>query len=272
MNEHLKRFLAVSALLAAYIFAMQWALRTPAKSAEWAPVDMNRTIDQTNFVVNSGCSGTLIDTIGLYILTAHHCVADQYETIERESIDEDGVVTKEKVRKLRDGTVSQISFKGSESIKTVVYKVRLVAGDRNKDLALLQIKSATVPATLSAKMACDPPVRGERIFTVGNPMGLLYSSVTTGIISSLQRDYDMIGLGNETGTEPLMQVSGGVVGGNSGGSVYNASGEFIGVPVLAHRVNEVIAFAVPLNVVKEFLTANKLGRLFDRCTPKDPEQ
>jgi S1-C subfamily serine protease len=236
-----------------------------ALAQTWPLAEMNKVIDQTNFVVNKGCSGTLIDAKRLYVLTANHCVKDQFETVEREKIDDKGVVTKENIKKLRDGTVSQIEFGGSESIRVVTYTVKLIAGDEDVDLALLQIKSGTVPHELAAKLACDMPVRGEPLYIVGNPSGTLYSSVTTGVVSSIQRNYAIVPFDSPDDKKPLMQISGGVVGGNSGGSVYNTSGELIGVPVLANRTNEVIAFAVPLDSIKLFLTANKLGDLFDRC-------
>lgn len=241
------------------------ALASVAHADGWPTTAMNRTIDQTNFQVNDGCSGTLIDVANRYILTANHCVDDQYETVEREKIDEEGVITKEKVRRLRDGVVSQRTYTGAEMVETAVYKTKLVAVDRKRDLAVVQVK-AKLPNTEAAKLSCTSPVRGEQIYTVGNP-SMLYSSVTTGIVSSLQRSYEGIRFGdNEQGAESLMQISGGVVGGNSGGAVYNVRGELVGVPVIANRVNEVIGFAVPLDAIKAFLTDNKLGGVFEgRC-------
>lgn len=232
--------------------------------AQWKPEDMNRTIDDTNFLVNRGCSGTLIDLKARLILTAEHCVDSQYETIEREKISDDGVVTKEKVRRLLDGTVSRITFQGSTSVTTVTYKVRLLATDKSKDLALVQIKDA-YSGKRAAPIACANPVRGETIYIVGNPMASLYSSVTVGVVSSVQRDYGLLGVDNANQEQALMQISGGVVGGNSGGAAYNARGEIVGVPVLGHRTNEVIAFAAPLAAIKEFLAANKFGGLFEHC-------
>jgi S1-C subfamily serine protease len=237
----------------------------PAFADGWPVADMNRTIDQTNFQVNDGCSGTLIDTENRYILTANHCVNDQYETIEREKIDDEGVITKEKVRRLRDGTVTQFTFQGSENIASVSYRVKVIAVDRRVDLAVLQVRGALL-AVPAAKLSCTNPVRGDQIYTVGNPK-MLYASVTTGIVSSFQRDYSSIKFGeSEQAKEPLMQVSGGVVGGNSGGAVYNVRGEIVGVPVIANTVNEVIGFAVPADAIKKFLVENKLGAIFEaRC-------
>lgn len=235
-----------------------WLAAAPVYAADWAVADMNRQIDQTNFVVNRGCSGTLIDVRERLVLTANHCVTDQYETIEREKVADDGTVTKEKVRRLRDGTVSQLSFRGAESVITVQYRTKLKAVDRDRDLAVMQI-IADIPNTTASALACETPVRGEKAYIVGNPMGSLYSSVTTGIISSVQREYATLEFGDsEQAKQPLMQVSGGIIGGNSGGAVYNVAGKLIGVPVLGHRTNEVIGFAVPLAEIKTFLRDNKI--------------
>jgi S1-C subfamily serine protease len=62
----------------------------------------------------------------------------------------------------------------------------------------------------------------------------------------------MIGV-DDQGDNGLMQVSSGVIGGNSGGAAYDADGLFVGVPVRASQVNEVIGLAVPLSDVRAFL-------------------
>jgi S1-C subfamily serine protease len=231
---------------------------------------MNQTIDNTNVLVNDGCSGTVIDVAQRYVLTAAHCVEDQYETVEREKIDADGVVTKDKVRRLKDGTVSRFVFDGGTSTIQSTYRVRLKAVDKASDLALLQV-IAPLSITEAAKFSCTLPQRGEQVYIVGNPMGSLYSSVTIGIVSSLQRDYALLTLDDmklDNAKQPLMQISGGVIGGNSGGSTYNNSGELIGVPVLGHRTNETLGFAVPLDVIKRFLSANGV-EAFEHCKEKN---
>jgi S1-C subfamily serine protease len=228
----------------------------------WNVEEMNRAIDSVNFLVNDGCSGTLLDAKEGLILTAEHCVSTQYETIKREKIGDDGVITEEKIRRLKDGSVSQLMFHGSESVQTVVYKVRLLSTSKDHDLALMKI-IAPIPHAQSARIACSEPVRGEPVYIVGNPMGDLYSSVTAGIVSSTQRDYRLINFPAPKDKAPLMQISGGVVGGNSGGSVWNVKGELVGVPVLASRINEVLGFAAPLASIKEFLKDRPA--LFEHC-------
>jgi S1-C subfamily serine protease len=234
-----------------------------ATASAWDVREMNATIDQTNFLVNNGCSGTLIDAKSGFILTAHHCITDQYETVDREVVGDDGVVKKEKVRRLKEGSVSQLTFDGSAQTTTTSYRFRIKAMDSKRDLALLQIV-AKLPHKTQAPIACDAPIRGETVYVVGNPTGVMYSSVTKGIVSSTQRTYSTINFGDGSQADaPLMQVSAGVIGGNSGGAVYNAAGKLVGVPVLAHRSNEVLGFAAPLGDIRTFLKDNKIEGIVD---------
>lgn len=241
------------------LLAAVMALFAASPAIAWDKDAMNVTIDQTNFLVNAGCSGTLVDTKNQYILTNNHCVADQYETVEREKIDDEGVVKKEKVRRMKPGTVSQFTFTGPGATVTASYRVSVKAVDAKRDLALLQVTGA-LPNKIAATIACKAPDRGDKVYVVGNPMGVLYSSVTVGVVSSVQRTYESIGFddGSANRDNALMQVSAGVVGGNSGGAAYNDQGHMIGVPVLTNRANEVLGFAVPHSEVVGFLTENKV--------------
>lgn len=242
-------------------------LALPA-AADWSGDRMNAQIDQTNFVVNNGCSGTLIDGKDRYILTAAHCVDAQYKTIEREEITNDGEVKKKEVRVLIQGTVKQIAFNDNgNEIREITYRTKMVVVDKFRDLAVVQVV-APIPNTVVSKIACGDVKRGDRVKIVGNPT-MLYSSVVEGIVSSVERDYSAINFGEtEQADKGLMQISGGVIGGNSGGSVYNDDGELIGVPVIADRARETLGFAVPVWAIRDFLKAKpELKGLVARCDP-----
>ena len=99
-------------------------------------------------------------------------------------------------------------------------------------------------------------MRGAKVYAVGNPMGVLYSSITDGIVSSTQRNYhEHVEIGDEKPI-PTMQISASIVGGNSGGAVYDAKGHQAGIVVRGYT-RGALGFAVPLAQIKEFLTKNK---------------
>ena len=75
-------------LLLAAMFA---ASAVPAVA--WETVsDMNKQIDETNFIVGDGCSGTLISIQYRLIVTAHHCIARQITTVSRDVVDANGKI------------------------------------------------------------------------------------------------------------------------------------------------------------------------------------
>ena len=251
----MNRFIAMAAAILFFSF--------PAH-ADWSVAGMNRQIDQTNFVVNEGCSGTLVDLENRYILTANHCIKGQYEIVEREVVKDDGTVVTEKVRRLKPGVVRQLVFDGALEVSETTFRTKVIAIDAPRDLALLQVVSK-IPNTMSARLSCVPLVRGDTVYVVGNPKGL-YSSVVKGIVSSLQRSYELLRFGDaDSQQKALMQVSAGIVGGNSGGAIYDGDGQLIGVAVIAYNTNEVLGFGVPLDDIKDFLKTNKLQSVFNYC-------
>jgi S1-C subfamily serine protease len=234
--------------------ALSVFLLTSANAADLTK--LNNLVDRTNIMVNSGCSGTILDSVESLILTANHCIDQQYETVTREEIGSDGEVTEKEVRIAVPGVIHQFEFDGEGVIaKTISHRMEIVGRDAGTDLAVVRTMdrlSHVPPATI----ACKDPRRGEDVYIVGNPWGELYSSIVRGNVASLDRTYETIQLmdsvsGNRNNR--LMQIAGGIVGGNSGGSVYNDNLELIGVPVLASPTQETVAFAVPREDIVKFL-------------------
>ena len=227
----------------------------------WSIPAMNTQIDQTNFLVNNGCSGTLIDKDNGYILTANHCIRDQYEVVEHDKIADDGKVTKEKIRVARPGTVSQILFSGPSEIQRNSYVFKIRATDSALDLALLAVQTKLNGE--ASLFACDDLRRGDVVFAVGNSFGVLYSTVTIGIVSSLQRSYRDLNLAGElgdltdNGEHGLVQHSSPIAPGNSGGALYDDGGTLVGVNVRGQPGG--FGFSVPLSDIKKFLKDNGAG-------------
>ncbi len=92
---------------------------------------------------------------------------------------------------------------------------------------------------------------GEHAIAIGNPLGLDFQrSVTSGIISALNRT---ISIESETGTnymEDLIQTDASINPGNSGGPLLNSKGEVIGINTVKVTSAEGMGFAIPINITK----------------------
>jgi serine protease Do len=87
---------------------------------------------------------------------------------------------------------------------------------------------------------------GDWVIAIGNPFGLA-SSVSAGIISARARDI-------HTGPyDEFLQTDAAINPGNSGGPLFSMSGEVIGINTAIVGGGTGIGFAVPSNIVKEFL-------------------
>lgn len=235
------------------LLALSLLLCPPAYA--WDQTAMNKVIDQTNFLVNDGCSGTLVAKDK--ILTAAHCIISQYKTVEKEVIKDDGTIKKEKFQVAVPGTVSQQIYSGPAISQINKYVYKIVKSDRTYDLALLEIQGAPFNTTVIPPLACKEVTRGDKVYAVGNSFGVLYSTLTEGVVSSVNRSYrdlDIAGdLGNTTdsGENGLIQHSAIIAGGNSGGALYNDEGSMVGVNVRGGRSG--FSFSVPLIDIRDFL-------------------
>ncbi|MFE7508116.1 trypsin-like peptidase domain-containing protein [Promicromonospora sp. NPDC057488] len=110
-----------------------------------------------------------------------------------------------------------------------VYDAKIVGTDPTTDLAVVQLSDP--PSDLKpAKFAdSDNVVVGEPVMALGNPLGLA-NTATTGIVSALDRP---VTASAEDGTDQVVtnaiQIDAAVNPGNSGGPLFNASGEVIGI-------------------------------------------
>ena len=128
------------------------------------------------------------------------------------------------------------------------YEATLIGTDSYSDLAVIKINATDLPAaTLGTSSSMTV---GDPVFAVGNPLGVLSSSVSQGIISGLDRTINVDGH-NMT----LMQTDAAVNPGNSGGGLFNANGELIGiVNAKSYGLDvEGIGFAIPMDTAKPIM-------------------
>gem|GEM_PF-193738 len=129
-----------------------------------------------------------------------------------------------------------------------VYPATIIGSDPTNDVAVVKIEETGLKtATIGDSSKVDV---GDLAVAIGNPLGQLGGSVTTGIISALDRTLSVEGT-----TLTLLQTDAAINGGNSGGGLFNSKGELIGiVESKASAVGvEGLAFALPINSVAEIL-------------------
>lgn len=124
------------------------------------------------------------------------------------------------------------------------YEAEIVGVESSNDLAVLKVDASGVsPAYMGDSNAISV---GETVYAVGNPLGELEFTMTTGSVSALNRE-----IVTESGTDPInmFQIDAAVNSGNSGGPVYNSMGEVIGVVTAKSKGTgiEGLGFAIPSN-------------------------
>ncbi|MBR6558399.1 MAG: trypsin-like peptidase domain-containing protein [Clostridia bacterium] len=121
------------------------------------------------------------------------------------------------------------------------YKAVLIGTDADTDLAVIKI---VANETLSPAVFGNSDVIkvGQQVVAVGNPLGSLGGTVTTGIISALDREVTVEGKKMN-----LLQTDTAVNPGNSGGGLFNLKGELIGVVNAKSSGSDVegLGFAIP---------------------------
>ena len=134
--------------------------------------------------------------------------------------------------------VSVIFYDGS------VYDAAVVGFEADNDIAVLKINATGLtPVSVGDS---DSLQVGDEVYAIGNPLGELAFSMTTGHVSALDRS---ITTSNNTPAISMFQFDAAVNEGNSGGPLYNDSGEVVGVVSAKYSSSGVegLGFAIPIN-------------------------
>ena len=136
-----------------------------------------------------------------------------------------------------DYEVSVVMYDGTE------YIAEIVGFDEVTDLAVLKIDANGLSA---AELGDSENLTvGQIIYTVGNPLGELSYTMTSGIISARDR-----AITTEADVAVNMfQIDAAVNEGNSGGPVYNSLGQVIGIVTAKYASTGVegLGFAIPIS-------------------------
>lgn len=117
---------------------------------------------------------------------------------------------------------------------------RIVGVDVDHDLALLGV-AAGHPLPTLALGDSDQVAAGDPVLAIGNPLGVLDYTVSDGLISSVRQVAPGI---------KLLQISAPISQGSSGGPLFNAFGQVIGVSTAVFTEGQNLNFGMPSNYVQ----------------------
>uniref|UniRef100_K7G5E7 HtrA serine peptidase 3 n=2 Tax=Pelodiscus sinensis TaxID=13735 RepID=K7G5E7_PELSI len=131
------------------------------------------------------------------------------------------------------------------------YEATIKDIDKRSDIATIRIHpKKKLPVLLLGHSADLRP--GEFVVAIGSPFAL-QNTVTTGIVSTAQRDGKELGLRDSD--MDYIQTDAIINYGNSGGPLVNLDGEVIGINTL--KVTAGISFAIPSDRISQFLTESQ---------------
>ncbi len=193
-----------------------------------------------------------------YILTNHHLIAGEDITLY---VDGEPLEASIDVQRIEVAFPNEIDSDEPERF----YRASVEAVDPDFDLALLHIQGANlpyVPLGDSSAIQFGDPVR-----ILGYPLGwgvevarksidrvVPEVTISRGALSAVRRD--------EQGIPRYLQTDAAVNLGNSGGPVVSTDGFALGVMCARMRGGRGIGFAVPINLVKDFLLEDGFDWMF----------
>ena len=135
------------------------------------------------------------------------------------------------------------------------YDAVIVGYDASNDIAVLKIEATGLtPVVLGDS---DTINVGDTVVAIGNPLGELTFSLTSGVVSALDREVTF-----SDGTRmDLIQTDCAINSGNSGGALFNLYGEVIGITNAKYSSGsssasiDNIGFAIPLNTVRDIVAS-----------------
>ncbi|NEM06457.1 PDZ domain-containing protein [Geodermatophilus normandii] len=170
-------------------------------------------------------SGVVVDGANGYIVTNNHVIsgADGVEGAEIRAVFSDG--------------------SGSSA--------RIVGRDPASDIAVVKVEK---PGLVTASLGdSDDVVVGDPVVAIGSPLGLA-GTVTSGIVSALDRPVRLAGEGSDTNAViSAVQTDAPINPGNSGGALVDATGAVIGINTAIASLgggSVGLGFAIPIDTAR----------------------
>ncbi|MHB0866929.1 MAG: S1C family serine protease [Thermoleophilia bacterium] len=177
-------------------------------------------------------SGFVTTTEG-YILTNAHVVIDTETTS-----------TPTKASKV------EVNFRNGKKAEASIVGYDLTSSD----VAVLKVDPTGLDLVVAALGDSSKVVVGEPVVAIGSPFGEYSSSITSGIVSAINRTVESPSAG--FAIQNAIQTDAAINRGNSGGPLFNSAGEVIGLNeqiATTSGGSEGVGFAVPINTAKQVM-------------------
>lgn len=141
------------------------------------------------------------------------------------------------------------------------YEAKVLTRDPVNDLAILKIEITNAPVL---ELADSAQIQiGQRVIAIGNSLGQYDNTVTTGVVSAINRS---VTAGGESGAaeqlEGVIQTDAAINPGNSGGPLLNVLGQVIGINTAIDQGGQLVGFAIPANDISRALDSfKKTGKI-----------
>jgi serine protease Do len=141
--------------------------------------------------------------------------------------------------------------------RTDIDDVEIEAVASSIDLALIRVPSPDGKPFQVAPLEADDAIEaGQRVFAIGNPLGL-ERTLTEGVVSVPAMQLD---------GRAYIQTDTPINPGNSGGPLFNMRGEVVGITNMKITLGENVGFAIPARYVKDFVR-HREAFAFDKNNP-----
>jgi putative serine protease PepD len=150
-------------------------------------------------------------------------------------------------------------IEGAQSIEVsfsdeTVLPGRVVGADPRNDIAVLQVENAPPELLAPVELGQSATLQvGQRAIVIGNPFGQFERTLTTGVISALDRTLE-----GQDGRQisGIIQTDAAINRGNSGGPLLDSAGRVVGINTAIFSpsgTSSGVGFAVPVDTVRRVL-------------------
>lgn len=169
------------------------------------------------------------------------------------------IVTNQHVSGDKNGTC-YVTLEDGRNFNAVV-----VWADSDLDLSIIKINTTNLPYL---ELADSDNIKvAQNVYAIGNPIGFEFQrTVTSGIISGLNRTIKIEDDDKTYYMEDLIQTDATINPGNSGGPLIDVNGKVLGVNSVKITSAEGIGFAVPINILKPIIEKLKNDGEFKAAT------